>query len=38
MTVLETYTLGGDEVFLYSKYSEYIQVTKTGITPSKKDT
>ena len=38
MTVKETYTLGGDESFLYSKYSEYIHETKTGITPSKKDT
>lgn len=34
----DTYTLGGDEGFLYSKYSEYIHETKTGITPSKKDT
>lgn len=37
-TVLTTYTLGGNAVFLYSKYSEYIHVIKTGITPSKKDT
>lgn len=34
----ETHALGTDEDFLYSKYSEYIHVTKTGIIPSKKDT
>lgn len=38
VTVKETYTLGGDEVLLYSKYSEYIHETKTGIIPNKKDT
>ena len=34
----ETYALGTDEDFLYSKYSAYIHVMKTGMIPSKKDT
>ena len=38
MMVKETYTLGGDDVFLYSEYSEYIHATKTGMKPNKKDT
>lgn len=38
ITVEETYTLGGDKIFLYSKYSAYIHETKIGITPSKNET
>lgn len=34
----ETYTFEWEENFLYSKNSEYIHATNTGIIPSKNDT